>query len=47
MIGTLIAARFVTRWGMDRSMGTSALAMAAGGAGMLLALALGLISQDP
>jgi DHA1 family bicyclomycin/chloramphenicol resistance-like MFS transporter len=47
MLGTLIAARFVTRWGMDRTMGTGALAMAAGGAGMVVAQALGLNFAGP
>jgi DHA1 family bicyclomycin/chloramphenicol resistance-like MFS transporter len=42
MLGTLIAARFVTHWGMDRTMAAGAAAMAAGGLGMMLALAAGL-----
>lgn len=41
MIGTSIAARFVTRWGIDRTIGTGCAGMAAGGLTMILLLALG------
>jgi DHA1 family bicyclomycin/chloramphenicol resistance-like MFS transporter len=40
MLGTLIAARFVTRWGSDRTMGYGTAAMAAGGLAMPLFVTL-------
>jgi DHA1 family bicyclomycin/chloramphenicol resistance-like MFS transporter len=42
LIGTSIAARFVTHWGPGRTMGLGALAMAGGGLAMMLAVALGM-----
>jgi DHA1 family bicyclomycin/chloramphenicol resistance-like MFS transporter len=41
MVGTAIAARFVTRWGINRTIGTGCAGMAAGGLSMALLLALG------
>jgi DHA1 family bicyclomycin/chloramphenicol resistance-like MFS transporter len=41
MLGTAIAARFVTRWGGGRTMGFGTLAMATGGLGTVLVAALG------
>ncbi len=41
MLGTFIAARFVTHWGIDRTMGAGCLAMACGGLVMVVVLALG------
>jgi DHA1 family bicyclomycin/chloramphenicol resistance-like MFS transporter len=42
MIGTTLAARLVMRHGIDRTLGVGAAAMAAGGLGMVIAVALGL-----
>jgi len=44
MIGTVLAARLVMRLGIDRTLGIGAGAMAAGGLGMVIAVALGLTS---
>ena len=44
MIGTVLAARLVMRFGIDRTLGVGAAAMAAGGLGMVIAVALGLTS---
>ena len=41
LLGTLISARFVTRWGAGRTMGTGAVGMAAGGLGALLVMTFG------
>jgi DHA1 family bicyclomycin/chloramphenicol resistance-like MFS transporter len=41
LIGTNVAARFVTRWGAGRTMGFGTMAMAAGGLAMVLVVALG------
>jgi MFS transporter, DHA1 family, multidrug resistance protein len=41
LLGTTIAARFVTRWGGGRTMGFGTMAMAAGGLGTVLVAALG------
>jgi DHA1 family bicyclomycin/chloramphenicol resistance-like MFS transporter len=41
LIGTLIGARFVSRWGTDRAMGYGAIAMAAGGVMLVLVVATG------
>jgi DHA1 family bicyclomycin/chloramphenicol resistance-like MFS transporter len=40
LIGTTLAARLVTRWGLDRTIGWGALALAAGGVAMVAATAL-------
>jgi MFS transporter, DHA1 family, multidrug resistance protein len=40
LVGTMIAARFVVRWGIDRTIGTGCLAMALGALIMVAALAL-------
>jgi MFS transporter, DHA1 family, multidrug resistance protein len=40
LVGTMIAARFVLHWGMDRTVGTGCLTMTAGGLTMVTALAL-------
>jgi DHA1 family bicyclomycin/chloramphenicol resistance-like MFS transporter len=40
LIGTMIAARFVVHWGIDRTIGTGCFAMTAGGFLMMAALAL-------
>jgi DHA1 family bicyclomycin/chloramphenicol resistance-like MFS transporter len=40
MVGTMIAARFVVHWGIDRTIGTGSLAMIAGGLTMMAALAV-------
>jgi MFS transporter, DHA1 family, multidrug resistance protein len=42
MVGTFIASRIVMRFGLDRTMGIGAVAMAAGGLVMIVVLALGL-----
>ena len=42
MVGTTIAARFVTHWGIDRTIGTGCLGMACGGLAMVAALAFGI-----
>ena len=44
MIGTTYAARLVMRHGINRTLGVGAAAMAAGGLGMVMAVALGLTS---
>ena len=44
MIGTTFAARLVMRHGIDRTLGVGAAAMAAGGLGMVMAVAFGLTS---
>ena len=44
MIGTTYAARLVMRHGINRTLGVGAVAMAAGGLGMVMAVALGLTS---
>jgi MFS transporter, DHA1 family, multidrug resistance protein len=44
MIGTTYAARLVMRHGINRTLGVGAAAMAAGGLGMVIAVALGLTS---
>jgi DHA1 family bicyclomycin/chloramphenicol resistance-like MFS transporter len=44
MAGTMLAARLVMRRGLDRTLGVGAAALAAGGLGMVLAVALGLTS---
>lgn len=44
MGGTMLAARLVMRLGIDRTLGIGAAAMAGGGLGMVVALALGLTS---
>ena len=44
MIGTTYAARLVMRLGIDRTLGVGCAAMAIGGVGMMLAIALGLTS---
>jgi DHA1 family bicyclomycin/chloramphenicol resistance-like MFS transporter len=44
MLGTAIAARIVTRIGLDQTIGLGALALAAGGLAMVVCLALGLNS---
>jgi DHA1 family bicyclomycin/chloramphenicol resistance-like MFS transporter len=44
MIGTTLAARLVMRLGIDRTLGVGCAAMAVGGVGMMLAIALGLTS---
>jgi DHA1 family bicyclomycin/chloramphenicol resistance-like MFS transporter len=41
LVGAMIAARFVVRWGIDRTIGTGCAGMAAGGLTMVVALALG------
>ena len=41
LLGTIIGARFVMRWGAGRTMGAGALGMAAGGLGTVLVVALG------
>jgi MFS transporter, DHA1 family, multidrug resistance protein len=41
LVGTSIAARFVTRWGSGRTMGFGTAAMASGGLAMVLAVAVG------
>ena len=41
LLGTLISARFVTRWGSGRTMGAGAVGMAAGGLGALLVMTFG------
>jgi len=41
LIGTLIGARYVSRWGSDRCMGFGAIAMAAGGIMLVLVVASG------
>jgi MFS transporter, DHA1 family, multidrug resistance protein len=41
LVGTIIAARVVTRWGSGKTMGFGALGMAAGGIASLLVVALG------
>jgi DHA1 family bicyclomycin/chloramphenicol resistance-like MFS transporter len=41
LLGTIVAARFVTRWGGGRTMGLGTLGMAAGGLGTVLVVALG------
>jgi DHA1 family bicyclomycin/chloramphenicol resistance-like MFS transporter len=40
MLGTMIAARFVVHWGIDRTIGTGCSIMTAGGLTMMMALAL-------
>jgi DHA1 family bicyclomycin/chloramphenicol resistance-like MFS transporter len=40
MVGTIIAARFVMRWGSNRTMGVGTAAMALGGLGVVLVLAV-------
>lgn len=40
MVGTVIAARFVVHWGIDRTIGTGTIAMTTGGLVMVAALAL-------
>jgi DHA1 family bicyclomycin/chloramphenicol resistance-like MFS transporter len=44
MIGTTFAARLVMRHGLDRTLGVGAATLAAGGLGMVMAVALGLTS---
>jgi MFS transporter, DHA1 family, multidrug resistance protein len=44
MLGTAIAARFVTRWGVGLTVGFGSAAMAAGGIAMVATVALGLAS---
>jgi DHA1 family bicyclomycin/chloramphenicol resistance-like MFS transporter len=41
LLGTLVAARFVTRWGSGSTMGIGTMAMAAGGLAALLVMAFG------
>lgn len=41
MLGTIVAGRVVVRWGVNRTMGSGCVAMAAGGIAMMAALALG------
>jgi DHA1 family bicyclomycin/chloramphenicol resistance-like MFS transporter len=40
MVGTMIAARFVVHWGVDRTIGTGCIAMTGGGLVIVAALAL-------
>lgn len=46
LIGTFFASRLVTRIGIDRTIGLGAVAFAAGGAGAVVALSLGLRSAE-
>jgi DHA1 family bicyclomycin/chloramphenicol resistance-like MFS transporter len=41
MVGTFVAARVVTHWGIDRTIGTGCVGMAAGGLAMIVVLGLG------